>query len=72
MQSTRSNVLIMNTSRVKQRLQTILKQRGVRGLIGLQQSFDEFDLDKNGTLSWEEFNLYVKACFITDNVSPIL
>lgn len=46
----------MNTTRVKQRLQTILKQRGVRGVIGLQQSFNEFDLDKNGTLSWEEFN----------------
>ena len=47
----------MSTTRVKQRLQAILKQRGVRGLIGLQQAFQEFDLDKNGNLSWEEFNL---------------
>jgi hypothetical protein len=47
----------MSTVRVRQRLQTILKQRGVKGLIGLKQSFQEFDLDKNGNLSWEEFNL---------------
>jgi hypothetical protein len=46
-----------NTARVKERLQQILKQRGVRGLIGLQQSFHDFDLDRNGSLSWEEFNL---------------
>ena len=47
----------MSTNRVKQRLQQVLKQRGVKGLIGLKQSFQDFDLDKNGSLSWEEFNL---------------
>ena len=47
----------MSTSRIKLRLQTILKQRGVKGLIGLRTSFHEFDLNKNGLLSYEEFGL---------------
>lgn len=53
----RRKLRIMSTSRIKLRLQTILKQRGVKGLIGLRSAFHEFDLNKNGLLSYEEFGL---------------
>jgi hypothetical protein len=45
----------MSTGRIKQRLQSVLKQRGVKGMIGLLAAFREFDTDGSGQLNWEEF-----------------
>lgn len=45
----------MSTARIKQRLQAVLKQRGIKGMIGLLSAFREFDLDHSGNLNWEEF-----------------
>ena len=45
----------MSTSRIKQRLQTVLRQRGLKGMIGLLAAFREFDVDKSGNLNWDEF-----------------
>ena len=47
----------MSNNRIKDRLRTILKQRGPGGMIGLQKTFRDFDLDGNGRLTWEEFVL---------------
>lgn len=47
----------MSNNRIKDRLRTILRQRGAGGIIGLQNTFREFDIDGNGQLSWEEFVL---------------
>ena len=46
-----------SNNRIKDRLRTILRQRGAGGIIGLQNIFREFDINGDGQLSWEEFVL---------------
>ena len=54
----------MSSSRVKSRLQATLKAKGY-GLIGLINSFKDFDLNGDGELSWEEFNAALLKCGLT-------
>lgn len=55
----------MSVERVKQRLQAVLKQRGY-GLLGLLNSFQEFDLNGDGELSWDEFH----AALLKSGLNP--
>jgi Ca2+-binding EF-hand superfamily protein len=43
----------MSTFRIIERLKATLKQR--TGTLGILNIFKEFDTDKSGKLSWEEF-----------------
>jgi Ca2+-binding EF-hand superfamily protein len=61
----------MSTARIKQRLQTVLKQRGIKGMVGLLSAFREFDLDHSGHLNWEEFGAALQKCGVAPSPQDI-
>ena len=52
----------MSVARIKQRLNSVLQTRGVRGMVGLKRAFQDMDLDGNHVLDFEEFSSAIVKC----------